>query len=118
MTGRYKQFLRLLESWPLDSSKKGRDLGQHIREKIAEAFPTGETSKINVEECANVHASLKRLADNYYGDKFKRTHSSSATGLTLEQCSGITSTEFLREVSAQNKGFSIFRKKKDGNTST
>ncbi|XP_046402338.1 ubiquinol-cytochrome-c reductase complex assembly factor 2 isoform X2 [Ischnura elegans] len=90
MAGRYKIFLRLLESWPVDTTKKGRDLGQHIRKKITEAFPMGEASTVNVEECEKVYLSLKKICENHYVNKYPRRYSSSASGLTHEQCADTT----------------------------
>ena len=35
----YKQFLRLLEAWPVDKSKAGRDLGELIHKRVSTFMP-------------------------------------------------------------------------------
>ncbi|XP_049813246.1 ubiquinol-cytochrome-c reductase complex assembly factor 2 [Schistocerca nitens] len=106
MANNYRKFLKILESWPVDPSKTERDIGFHLRERVKKAFTAGELFQGDEEKCAREHASLKRLADNVYGKLYKRTISSSATGLTAEQCNSVLSSEFLDLLQKENR--SIF----------
>ncbi|XP_012285266.1 ubiquinol-cytochrome-c reductase complex assembly factor 2-like [Orussus abietinus] len=102
MSGTYKNYMRLLESWPLDPTKTGRDLGLHIRDQIKIAFAKGESSQVDKELCDRYYASLKRLASNHYGSLYKRTLTSTASGLTVEQCNLALSPE-LQEFFAEEE---------------
>ncbi|XP_054261960.1 ubiquinol-cytochrome-c reductase complex assembly factor 2 [Macrosteles quadrilineatus] len=96
MASQYRNFLRLLESWPIDKTKTYRDLGLHIREQVKANFASGGIStNISEQECDQTYNSLKRLCDNYYGNLHVRHSRSSASGLTAEQCNSVLSTEFL-----------------------
>lgn len=43
---RYRRFLKLCEEWPKDESKKGRDLGTFLRQRVASAFREGENTQV------------------------------------------------------------------------
>lgn len=43
---RYRRFLKLCEEWPRDESKKGRDLGTFLRQRVALAFREGENTQV------------------------------------------------------------------------
>lgn len=43
---RYRRFLKLCEEWPKDESKKGRDLGTFLRQKVASVFREGENTQV------------------------------------------------------------------------
>ncbi|XP_076750334.1 ubiquinol-cytochrome c reductase complex assembly factor 2-like [Xylocopa sonorina] len=103
--GTYRNYMKLLESWPLDNSKPGRDLAQHIRDQLKLAFAKGEASEVNREECDRYYKSLKRICSNHYGQMYKRTFSNSATGLTREQCNLMLSPEALKIIEEDSRGF-------------
>lgn len=106
MANQYKQFLTLLKSWPVDKTKTNRDVAVFLREEVKKAFSRGSLSTADEQKCAQVLASLNRLNNNYYGDKYRRSRNSSATGLSREECNGILSTEFLEELErTYRKGF-------------
>ncbi|XP_050715065.1 ubiquinol-cytochrome-c reductase complex assembly factor 2-like [Eriocheir sinensis] len=101
----YRNFLRLLEKWPLDASKSGdRDLGEHIRKRVTEAFKHGEASEVNEEECQRIYTSLNRIASGAHAAKYPRSLTSTSTGLSAEECHHITSTEFLKALEDEDKG--------------
>ncbi|XP_067643428.1 ubiquinol-cytochrome-c reductase complex assembly factor 2 isoform X3 [Eurosta solidaginis] len=96
MSAQYQRFLKVLEKWPTDKSKVGRDLGEQIRKQIKEltnpaSLNTEASDKLSVQI-----DSLERLANNIYGKKYQRAFTSTATGLTAEQCSQVLSSEFLQ----------------------
>lgn len=43
---RYRRFLRLCEEWPVDETKRGRDLGAYLRQRVAQAFREGENTQV------------------------------------------------------------------------
>lgn len=44
--GRYRRFLKLCEEWPVDETKRGRDLGAYLRQRVAQAFREGENTQV------------------------------------------------------------------------
>ncbi|XP_035726172.1 ubiquinol-cytochrome-c reductase complex assembly factor 2-like [Vespa mandarinia] len=106
MAGNYKNFMKLLESWPLDKSKPGRDLSQHIRDQVKLIFSKGDiTTPIDKEQCNRYYASLKRISSNHYGQMYKRSLKSTASGLTVEQCNIALSPEMKKYLEEENKFF-------------
>lgn len=96
MTAQYQRFLKILEKWPIDKTKYGRDLAEQIRSQIK--VPTNPAVLTN-EDTAKLSKqidALERLANNTYAKKYKRINNSTATGLTAEQCSQVLSSEFLQ----------------------
>lgn len=43
---RYRRFLKLCEEWPVDETKRGRDLGSYLRQRVAQAFREGENTQV------------------------------------------------------------------------
>lgn len=73
-----------------------RDLGEHIRKHIKSLTnPASLTSEATTAITIQID-SLERLANNVYGKQYKRIHNSSATGLSVEQCNQVLSSEFLQ----------------------
>lgn len=107
MANQYRNFLRLLEKWPVDpSKKKNRDLSVFIRDQLKINFAGGATdSNIDEKKCRRQYESLKRISDNYYSNKYLRRSQASATGLTAEQCNSILSDEFLEYLQEKDKSF-------------
>lgn len=108
MTTQYKKFIKLIAKWPIDHTKGERDLGKHIRDKVKVAFDSTNKQNLDTELCNQQYNSLNKLADNHYKNKYKRKHSSTATGLSVEECNLILSNEVLTYLKEENKGF--FRK--------
>lgn len=102
----YKRYLQLVNQWPLDPSKGAtRDLGQHLRNRIAETFSKGEATEISdAAKCEAVLASLERIANDTYflpGDRKIAT----STGLSTAQCSMLTSEEGLEALKQGNREY-------------
>eukprot|EP00058_Branchiostoma_floridae_P021055 XP_002606545.1 hypothetical protein BRAFLDRAFT_247423 [Branchiostoma floridae] len=81
---RYKQFLRICQHWPLDTTKEGRDIAVAIRQAVAKAFKEGENTQVNPAECDRVYTSLDRLNNGHWNNKYPRVKPTTFTGLTLE----------------------------------
>ncbi|XP_053964359.1 ubiquinol-cytochrome-c reductase complex assembly factor 2 isoform X3 [Anastrepha ludens] len=102
MSAQYQRFLKVLEKWPVDKAKVGRDLGEQIRKQVKNfTNPASLTTQANEKLSAQID-SLERLTGNVYGKKYPRRHTSTATGLTAEQCSQVLSSEFLQYLNDEN----------------
>ncbi len=100
---RYRQFLKLLEQWPVDKNKTGLDLGVYIRERVALGFRLGENSQIpDLEECDRKYDALQKINSNMYKDMYPRLKSGSASGCSLEDCRVMTSTEGINVLREQD----------------
>eukprot|EP00069_Balaena_mysticetus_P022375 bmy_14346T0 len=77
---RYRRFLKLCEEWPVDETKRGRDLGAYLRQRVAQAFREGENTQ------------------------YPRPKDTSFSGLSLEEYKLILSTDTLEEFKKMNKG--------------
>lgn len=98
--------MKLLEKWPVDKRKTGRDLGEHLRNQLKAVInPTDVTTKVS-DNLQKQTESLERLANNVYANKYKRSLTSTATGLTAEQCSQVLSSEFLAYLNDERGFFS------------
>ncbi|XP_054588540.1 ubiquinol-cytochrome-c reductase complex assembly factor 2-like [Nothobranchius furzeri] len=66
-TTRYRRFLKLCEEWPRDETKKARDLGKFLRQRVASAFRESENKQIaDPEKCDQMYESLARINGNVY----------------------------------------------------
>ena len=84
---RYRRFLKLCEEWPRDESKKGRDLGTFLRQRVAHAFREGENAQISdPEKCDQTYDSLACINSNVYKEQFPCVKDTSFTGVTVEEC--------------------------------
>nr|XP_046197419.1 ubiquinol-cytochrome-c reductase complex assembly factor 2-like isoform X2 [Oncorhynchus gorbuscha] len=77
---RYRRFLKLCEEWPRDESKKGRDLGTFLRQRVTHAFREGENTQ------------------------FPRTRDTSFTGVTVEECRMLLATGNMQQMDEKKKG--------------
>lgn len=81
------------------------DLGQHIRDQLKIAFAKGDAgNQPDLERCNRYYASLKRISSNYYGQIYKRTLLSTASGLDKEQCNMVLTPEMLKYFNEEDKG--------------
>ncbi|KAL5275081.1 UQCC2 family protein [Megaselia abdita] len=105
MSIHYQKFIKILEKWPIDKSKAGRDLGEKLRRHLQElSNPVIVGFNAQSEELNNQIDALDRLSNNVCGKMFQRKFKSTATGLSAEQCSQVLSSEFLNYLN-EEKGF-------------
>lgn len=92
---RYKNFMKIIERWPLDKTKINRDLGELIRKRVSDGFTTtGELKHANDSSyCDSQLDALQRLVKDVHLKSYPRTKNACATGLTLEECSILVSNE-------------------------
>lgn len=124
MSQNYKRFLALLEKWPVDKTKQGRDLGHFLRQKLTENYSAEIVSASQSPKNIDIQLeSLENLVKNIHHDKYTRKFNSTSTGLTGkqlilinlfshmyqnnfsilgEQCRQVLSTEFLEYLNAEN----------------
>lgn len=101
---RYRRFLKLCEEWPRDESKKARDLGTFLRQRVAGAFREGESTQISdPEKCDQMYESLARINSNVYRQKFPRVRDTSFTGVTVEECRVLLSGS-VQQMDEEKKG--------------
>ncbi|KAM8988230.1 ubiquinol-cytochrome c reductase complex assembly factor 2 isoform 1-T1 [Guaruba guarouba] len=102
---RYRRFLRLCEEWPVEDSKRHRDLGAFLRQRVARAFREGESTEIaDPENCDQMYESLVRIHTNYYKNKYPRLKDTNFTGVTVEDCKMILATDVLQQMEDMKKG--------------
>jgi len=81
------------------------DLGQHIRDQLRIAFSKGEaTNQPNPEQCNRYYSSLKKISSNYYGQLYKRSLLSTASGLSREHCNLALTPEIRKYLSEEDNG--------------
>lgn len=88
-------------------------MGQHIRDQLKVAFAKGDAaSQPNPEQCNRYYASLKRISSNHYGQLYKRSLLSTASGLNREQCNLALTPEMLDYLKEEDKGilYGVYRK--------
>lgn len=95
MSQHYNRFLKLLERWPVDQSKIGRDLGQYLRDQLKAVLGGTNIIAVKDERLVRQHQSLENIVNDVHLKAYPRTLNSTATGLTGEQCREVLSSEFL-----------------------
>lgn len=101
----YRRFIGVLEKWPVDELKTGRDLGAHLRAMTAVFFPgNAELAQEAPRSAAECDADLRALED-IVNDKAKNLYvrdeksaKVSSVNQPLKNLREFTSTETLREL--------------------
>jgi len=101
-TKSYTRFVKILEKWPLDPNKKGKDIGEALRLLFSQSFPLGSSSVVNEKVMNKKLDALESLLANESLKRFPRESTANFTLLDQETLSGITSTEFMGQVSASS----------------
>ncbi|GAB0093238.1 Ubiquinol-cytochrome-c reductase complex assembly factor 2 [Sergentomyia squamirostris] len=95
MSANYRRFLKILEKWPIDKTKTGRDLGEDLREQLKVLLVREQQPGFSAEEFSKNLDCLSRISTNVHGKSFPRNSRNTATGLSGEQCNQVLSSEFL-----------------------
>ncbi|XP_037082786.1 ubiquinol-cytochrome-c reductase complex assembly factor 2-like [Pollicipes pollicipes] len=101
----YRGFLRLLEKWPADHTKSGRDLGEYIRVCVADAFRHEERSSVDEKACRRQLESLSRIANNHHLHSARRSGTGTGSGLSVDQCHQLMTNEFLQQLETLDQGW-------------
>lgn len=83
-------------------------MGQHIRDQVKIAFAKGDAAQPDLEQCNRYYSSLKRISSNHYGQIYKRSLLSTASGLNREQCNLALTPEMLDYLEKEDKN--IFKR--------
>lgn len=93
----FKEFVSLFKSWPVETTKQGRCLGEYIRKVFGESFKRGELSdNIDAKYWNKVLTDLKPIVDNEYARKYPRTNIFGALLLSKDQCKLTLSNQSIR----------------------
>jgi len=117
MSKAYKNAVRVLEKWPLDASKKGRDLGEGFRLLISQSLPAGNSTILTDEKYINrqIHAS-RLLSEDHFVKKHPRIYESNFTGVPLVDLKKITATDVMGELSDGGPRPGLFKRFKNSFT--
>ena len=92
----YFDLIRLFKNWPIDKSKTGRDLGEHLRLQFSRAFSLGENSQVDVAEWTRFYDNMKIITSNKIKDQYPRERNWTASGLSREQLRFLLSNKSLQ----------------------
>lgn len=81
-----------------------RDIGEYLKETINTAYKDKKFES-NLAYWDKQYLALQRILNNDYKNKYPRTLTSSATGLTREQCNTALSNEFMEELQKEETSF-------------
>ncbi|XP_063813296.1 ubiquinol-cytochrome-c reductase complex assembly factor 2 [Pseudophryne corroboree] len=102
---RYRRFLKLCEEWPVDESRRGRDFGAFLRERVAHAFREGDITQVqDPEACDQMYDSLSRMNSNYYREKYPRLRDTSFTEITADEYRMVLATDNLKQMDEMKRG--------------
>lgn len=103
--GSYKRILQVLEKWPIDKNKAGkRDYCEFVTKYITQAYKENKF-ETNYKYWDQQYLAIQKIVNNTNKNKYKRSLTSSATGLTAEQCNLALSNEFLEELRKEEKSY-------------
>lgn len=105
MAERYRAFMKICDEWPLEPTKKGRDLGLFIRRKVVTVFKHGDATVVDQGKCTEEYESLRRVQTNVYKHQYPSRRTHGALGLTADQCKTLTSDKTIQEISVSEKNF-------------
>ncbi|XP_060071851.1 ubiquinol-cytochrome-c reductase complex assembly factor 2-like [Ylistrum balloti] len=95
-TQSYRLFKKICDDWPLDPSRKSRDIAQLIRTKGMLVFKEAETANIDSKRCRTELDSVRRLIDNVHLNHSRpRQRTEGTLGQNLESIKTILSDEAL-----------------------
>jgi hypothetical protein len=94
---RYRRFLKLCEEWPVDETKRGRDLGAYLRQRVAQAFREGENTQVTGgEEGGHVEAMGGKGGGSAHASAAARLHVREVPILQLAaECDAFCAVSFL-----------------------
>lgn len=93
----FREFISLFKDWPVDATKTGRCLGEHLRKRFSEAFNKGELSEnINESQWQRYLNELRPIASNLYAAKYTRIRSTAALNISKDQCKLTMSNQAIK----------------------
>jgi len=100
----YAGFIDLLQRWPVDKSRAGKDLGQLLRKFVAQEFPQGPISRVDETKLGAALESYNRISNNVYRDRYPRRFTESTVfGHPLELYKAATSNEGIEALNKETE---------------
>ncbi|XP_015782411.1 ubiquinol-cytochrome-c reductase complex assembly factor 2 [Tetranychus urticae] len=96
MSKLYRRYLNLVQAWPVDATKDGRDFGQFLRKKTVTIFNQGELTTIDERYWEPRILALERIARDVHRDKHRMLYEYSATNCDAESARKGVSNEALK----------------------
>ncbi|EDV23589.1 Ubiquinol-cytochrome-c reductase complex assembly factor 2 [Trichoplax sp. H2] len=105
-----RKFNQIMQQWPIDKTKPGRDLAVVLRDRIGQDLQNDK-----LKNPLQVINNLTRLNSNYYYQKYRRKKNTSFTGNLTKEYSYLLSTENQEKIAKKKKGFlgRFFQDKKE-----
>lgn len=86
--------MSVFKEWPVDATKRGRCLGEHLRKNFNQTFSKGElTDGIDEAQWQKILDHIKPIAANSYASKYARRRGTAALNLSRDQCKLVNSDE-------------------------
>lgn len=80
-----------------------RDLGEYLRKQLKASLRAGNISNDNPLSMEQQFQALERISNNVHFQKYPRVRTSTATGLTSEQCKIVISDAALKFFAEQSE---------------
>ncbi|XP_069118949.1 ubiquinol-cytochrome c reductase complex assembly factor 2-like [Argopecten irradians] len=104
-TLQYRLFMKICDQWPLNPTRKSRDIARFIRRKGMYNFRDSNSSQLDSEVCRNELDSLQRLVDNVHRDQWRpRPRTEGCSGHHLETINQVLSDESAELSKLGDKG--------------
>ncbi|XP_033735038.1 ubiquinol-cytochrome-c reductase complex assembly factor 2-like [Pecten maximus] len=105
-TQQYRLFMKICDEWPLDPTRKTRDIALLIRQKGMFIFKqSNSTTLLNSQVCRNEQDSLRRLVDNVHHERWRpRPRTEGSSGINLEIIKKMLSDETMELSKLGDKG--------------
>eukprot|EP00092_Neocalanus_flemingeri_P022569 GFUD01024472.1.p2 GENE.GFUD01024472.1~~GFUD01024472.1.p2 ORF type:complete len:125 (-),score=52.82 GFUD01024472.1:501-875(-) len=97
----YRGFVKVLEKWPLDQNKAGKDLGEALRQLFSHNFPLGSSTVVSEKVMDKQVTALQSLVSSTSLSSFPCQVTTTFTLLDQETLAGITSTELMGQMTGQ-----------------
>lgn len=97
MSTSYRSFIKVLEKWPIDKTKAGKDLGEDLRKLFSHTFPQGSSTGVqDVKQLNRQILALEKLTEDANKIKFPCSSNNTFTDMDIELLQEITSTETMK----------------------
>ncbi|XP_003388841.1 PREDICTED: ubiquinol-cytochrome-c reductase complex assembly factor 2-like [Amphimedon queenslandica] len=91
---------KVLKNWPIDSSRKGRDLGEYLHQEYRLTFE--KLLSEDIEVAKNSLQSLENLNNNCYWNRYPRKHNHGFIGDIVAKNPWILSNENMKQMNVSS----------------
>jgi len=104
MSGSYRSFIKVLEKWPIDKLKTGKDLGEDLRKLFSHTFPQGSSTGVqDVKQLNRQILALQKLTEDANRTNFPCSSNNTFTDLDIEHLQQITATETMKQLGEEGR---------------